>query len=725
MRPVRLLNTAPARVTGGPAHRNTKLARTATRQVLIETRGEGGFTVLAPSTGPTHPSGAPWVTLAGGPDTCPVLTVDERDALYMLAAMLDQTPADEPTPASDPTNGRPRMPGDPLRPGDDYNQRATWEEILTPHGWTASKRLGDRTIGWTRPRKNPAHGISATTGRNDSDNLYVFTTSTVFEAEKPYSKFGAYALLHHGGDYTAAARALAGQGYGEPLTPPERIDPRSLIPGAPPARHLAAVPAIDGTAALQHDHVTVSEQAAAGQIAAAYGATEDGTARALIDLHGDTLRYCPQRGSWLVWNGARWTWDEAKTHREHVRHIARNLPEHDGWKAYKRRALSASGVDGIIRLAQTDPRTVVHINELDARPYELNTPGGIINLRTGTLRPADPHALHTRSTAVVPDYDHPAPIWHDFLTQTTGGDPNLENYLQRLLGLAAIGTVLEQILPFAYGPGANGKSTLIEAGMSALGRGHTGYSIAADPGMLMMRRHQEHPAEIAQLAGARLVVCSELEDGQRFAEARVKQLTGRDSVSARFMRQDPFTFTPTHTIVLLGNHKPAVSAGGPALWRRLHLIPFLSTVPPERRDPQLGEKLEAEAPAILAWIARGAADYMAGGMRIPAAVITATEEYAADQDSLGRFIDECCYIDPAKITKTPVSDVRSYYDTWCSETGEKEMTARRFTQELRDRFGVDSIKSNGARKFVGLSLIDGSDTEEPSRRSDPVGGWYR
>jgi hypothetical protein len=206
---------------GGEARGNLKLARRpATEQeladnpderekVLIETRGEGGFTIVAPSGGRTHPGRGKWVRLAGSPTSIPTITDDERDALHAVAAMLDTLPVQEAAPRK---TAAPRPDGE-IRPGDDFNNRADWSDILPPHGWTEGKALG-RTRTWTRPGKDARAGISATTGRNDGDNLYVFSSSTVFETEKAYSKFAAYTLLNHDGDWTAAARHLSTAGYG-------------------------------------------------------------------------------------------------------------------------------------------------------------------------------------------------------------------------------------------------------------------------------------------------------------------------------------------------------------------------------------------------------------------------------------------------------------------------------------------------------------------------------
>jgi putative DNA primase/helicase len=215
----------------GYSKRNTKLARRPATpdeltinpdeklKVLIETRAEGGFTVIAPSAGRTHSSGAAWtplVTLHDPRSVIPVITEDERDAIHAICSTLDQVPVSEPPP---PSRGNLSLATDnELRPGDDFNLRATWKEILEPHGWTCHKHYGGNLYGWRKPGKTHP-GISATTGRNDEDRLYVFSTSTDFDAERPYSKFSAYALLEHSGDFGAAARALRAMGYGERTAP--------------------------------------------------------------------------------------------------------------------------------------------------------------------------------------------------------------------------------------------------------------------------------------------------------------------------------------------------------------------------------------------------------------------------------------------------------------------------------------------------------------------------
>lgn len=673
-------------------------------KTLIETKSEGGFLILAPTAGTVHPEHKAWVLAQGGPGTIATLTREESDALLDIARMLDQVPRTEP----DVPMPRAGTPTEGERPGDDYENRTDWAEILRPAGWEHISTHGG-TRYWRRPGKTV--GISATTGHAaDRDRLYVFTTSTEFTELKPYTKFAAYAVLEHGGDHAAAAKTLRGLGYGKApeISPPP---PKLRLVGEPatgPAQHPT-----QGATALATGRPTPVQVDPAR-----YGPTEDGLARAVVDAHRQNIRYCPQRGQWLTWQGHRWSWDAPELVREHVRDLARALPDGEGWATFKKRALSAGGVTGVLRLAQSDPCVIVGIDDLDARPYELNTPAGIVDLHTGALRPPDPAALHTRCTAATPDFDRRGEVFETFLADTFAGNEDLTPFLQRILGIAAIGAVTEQILPFAHGEGANGKSTLIETVMAALGVGEAGYAIAAPAEMLMIRKHSEHPAEIAQLAGARLVVCSELEDGARFAESRIKQLTGRDSVNARFMRRDPFTFTPSHTLFLHGNHKPRTSAGGPAFWRRMLLIPFLNVVPKEKRDSHLGEKLAAELPAILAWICRGAADYSARGLGVPKLVTEATADYAHDQDSLGMFVEEMCHQAPGQSSvRVKAGALWSAYEAWCRSAGEDPVTQKRFATDLQARFKVASERTKAARFYAGIALLDDGEpvTEERYR----------
>lgn len=705
----------------GAARPNTKLARRPNADnpklvdVLIETRGEGGFTVTAPSAGRAHPSGAAWALVGGGPATVPTISIDDRDALYAIASILDEMPVvDDIAPTPVAAAGGAFGTGDAaqgafggLRPGDDYNARATWDEVLTPHGWTKTRHFGGSCYGWTRPDKKARDGISATTGRNDGDNLFVFSSSTQFDTEKAYSKFAAYAVLEHGGSFTEAARALKAAGYG---TQPE---PR------PVAAVVESVTAEAGSAAPAQAVVPP----------AVYSETDDGNALRLVDQHGEHLRYCPEAGAWLRWDGHRWAWDVAGHVHELARGIARSLPTYDKpAAAFARRTMSNNGLKGLVNVARTDPRIVVSPDQLDGRPYELNTPGGVIDLRTGVMRAPDPVALHTRSTPIVPDFEAAAPRWERFLADTFAGDPTLTTYVQRLLGVSLIGEHLEQLLPFGWGSGANGKSTLLNVVQGVIGTGHEGYSIPAPAELLLSSVNRSHPTELARLSGARLVVASELEDGERFAESRIKMLTGGENIAARFMGKDFFSFKPTHTIWLLANDQPAVRAGGPAFWRRLRLLPFVHVVPPAERIAGLDHALiESEGPAILAWLIRGTVAYLADGLAEPDSVRAATTAYERDQDTVARFVEECCETGPAnaQLFNVRVSELRAAYETWCRIEGETPVSAKALGTALVSRFSVASTRSTSARFYSGIRMTDASSPADPTQPEAPENWWNR
>ncbi|GAA4706496.1 phage/plasmid primase, P4 family [Streptomyces youssoufiensis] len=708
------------RVSGGAVPGNTKLASRPAREDeltqgerellathpgkvitrgLIETRGEGGFVVTAPSSGPVHASGRPYEIIAGGPETCPTITADEHRALHLLCRMVDQVPmAEPPAPAAQPpamdeaaaflfSNDGPAGATGGLTPGDDFEARTTWAEILTPHGWTALRTIGGTTY-WRRPGKETP-GVSATTGRAaDRDRLYVFTTSTEFDAETPYTKFGAYALLNHKGDHSGAARELRRKGLGErPAEPVRHLKP---VPNVP-----TAGPTIDGTAALKV-HERPAEQDDPGP--QSYSRTDDGNALRLVDTHEEQVRFVPQRGRWLAWDGHRWGWDEAGVIREMARGVARALPDGEGEAKHRTRSLSAAGIAAMISLAQSDPRIVAHASALDAHRMLLNTPSGPVDLSTGDIGSPDRTQMHTRSTRVAPDPEMRTPRWDRFLAQTFGRDEQLMRYVQRMAGYSASGSVKWHVLPFLHGSGGNGKGVFLNVLRSLLGD----YAATA-PNAFLMAGGQRHETEIARLHGLRLVIASEVNQEAKFDEAKVKELTGGDGLTARFMRQDHFTFEPTHKLWLMGNHQPRVSAGGRSFWRRLRLMPFTRT--PEEVIEDLDLLLIAEeGPGILAWVVAGAVEVFKSGLRDPESVKAATAQYAAEEDALARFLEEACHVGGGAQVRTATEVFRTAYEKWCRAEGEEPLPSRQLGRELKDRFQIIRKASNGTYAYANVAL---------------------
>jgi putative DNA primase/helicase len=686
------------RVDGAPRG-NTKLARRPGTdqpiEVLIETRGEGGYAVVPPSGGGVHPTGKPWTQHAGSPAGIPTITAEQRDMLHAVANLLDEMPVEaDPAPPV-----AVRDAGSGKRPGDDYNDRATWDEILTPHGWTKAGRLGPG-YAWRRPEKTDP-GISATTGqREDADRLYVFTTSTAFESERPYTKFGAYALLEHGGDYGAAAKALRRAGYGEPDKPRDQAaDLRGLV---------AVAPAVEGNLAV----VRELRPTPVGE----YSADDDGNALRLIATHGRHLRRITDMGRWMTWDGGRWhvDHDEAVV-RNLARELARDLPEVEKTdKTWKHNSLSSAGLTSCVRVAASDPRVTIPTRALDASTTLLNTPTGVVDLVTGDLRPHNPDDLLTRMTTVGVDLDAPHPQWDAFLAETFGGDQEMVSYLQRLAGLILRGDVTEHVLPLWYGTGANGKGALALVWQHILGDGDSGgYAVSAPDGFLMGGRDGAHPTEIARIRGARLVIASEQSSGKRFDEAKVKRLTGGDMLTGRFMRGDFFDFAPSHVIVVLTNHLPTVKEGGPGFWRRARLIPFEHVVPPESRVPDLDKRLvDAEGPAILGWMIRGALAVAEGGLADPAKVLAATDDYRVSEDTLASFLRDECLIG-AHHWVTSAEFFRRY-ETHCRQMGAEALSAKAIGMRLRSEFEVTAARLSRPSRHVyqGVGLLADDDEEE-------------
>jgi putative DNA primase/helicase len=414
------------------------------------------------------------------------------------------------------------------------------------------------------------------------------------------------------------------------------------------------------------------------------------------------LRFCAAWGQWLNWDGVRWVSDKTLLAKDQARDLIRRAAA----TATNERVAVVLGlartVNAVERLARTDRRLAASADQWDADPWLLNTPGGVVDLRTGELRPCDP-ALHmTKVTGAAPGSD--CPTWLRFLDRITGGDPELQAYLQRVLGYTLTGDTSAHALFFGYGTGAKGKSVLIDTVAGVLGDYHKTAPIET----FTESNGERHPTELAMLRGARLVTAVETEEGRRWAESRIKTLTGGDRIAARFMRQDFFEYDPQFKLFVAGNHKPGLRSVDEAMRRRFHLVPFAVTIPPGERDPQLKDKLRAEWRGILAWMIDGCREWQRIGLAPPAAVRTATEAYLEAEDALSAWIDEKCERDNQAWEQS--SALFASWKGWADTHGEQGGTGRRFTQALEAR-GFFLRRTNQARGVIGLRLKKEADFE--------------
>ncbi|MEY2229457.1 phage/plasmid primase, P4 family [Streptomyces sp. BF23-19] len=466
--------------------------------------------------------------------------------------------------------------------------------------------------------------------------------------------------------------------------------------------------------------------------------TDRGNAKLFAVMYGDQFRHVEGLG-WYHWNQYRWkrtggeksaVWAAGDMAEQMSSTDPAGLFSDRDLAAHRRRSMSTPGIKAMLTQAKASPALALDPDVLDGDPYALCTPGGVVDLHSGLLRKPDPERdMHSRATSVAPEA-MPTPRWHRFMHDTFGDDAKgLETiqFLHLLLGYSITGDVGAQVLPFLYGTGANGKSVLLDVMTQILGD----YAQAAPPGFLMEKgKFSEHSTELTELHGRRIVVCSELKPNDKFDESRVKLLTGGDRIMARRMRQDFFSFNPTHKLWLLGNHRPEVGTGGHAFWRRIRLIPFERVVPAARKIDNLAKELvQSEGPGILHWLIEGAQRYLAtrDPLTGPASVRTATQAYATTEDHIGRFLTECCVTDGTigRSSDRGTGDLKveqgllyAAYSSWCS-TGEgiRPATARAFATRVRQELSLaspaDMMKSSGKKYYPGLALL-AEDESEPA-----------
>ncbi len=427
--------------------------------------------------------------------------------------------------------------------------------------------------------------------------------------------------------------------------------------------------------------------------------TEDALALAFTRRYHRDWRYVAGWGRWLVWDGNRWRTEDTLAATDLIRSVCRHAAVRAENPKVAAKLASSSTVGGVERLARADRRHAATTEEWDADPWLLNTPGGVVDLKTGRQRPHDRADRMTKITTATPGGD--CPTWRRFLDEVTGGDVELQAYLQRMVGYALTGSTQEHALFFLYGTGANGKSVFVNTLATILGD----YATNAPMDTFMETRTDRHPTDMAGLRGARFVAAIETEQGRRWAESKLKNLTGGDKISARFMRQDFFEFFPQFKLFVAGNHKPAIRNIDEAMKRRLHLIPFTITVPPERRDKHLQQKLQAERDGILAWAVQGCLDWQRHGrLDPPRRVVEATEEYFEAEDALGRWLDERCVREAN--AKSLTAELFNDWKQWADSAGEFVGSQRRFSDLLITR-GLEKWRNSvGVRGFRGVGLKD-------------------
>jgi putative DNA primase/helicase len=395
------------------------------------------------------------------------------------------------------------------------------------------------------------------------------------------------------------------------------------------------------------------------------------------DHYSSRLRYVAAWSKWFHYDRKVWREERTNLVRDLTKAYCQNASR--GIDSKEARGVASSKtIAGVQTLAAANRKIAATVERWDADPWLLNTPGGVVDLKTAEIVGHDPDDHMTKITAVEPGGE--CPRWLAFLDKVFAGDQGLISYMQRALGYSLTGSTQEHAMFFNYGAGGNGKSVLFDTIAGILGDYHTTAPIET----FTLSAGDRHPTELARLVGARLVTALETEQGRHWAESRIKSLTGGDRVAARFMRQDFFEFKPQFKLFIAGNHQPLLRTVDEAIKRRFNMVPFSVTIPPEERDPELAEKLKAEWPGILQWLIDGCIAWQEQGrLAPPDAVTTATNSYMETQDAMAAWLEECC--DVRGSYSDTASKLYASWKAYAAAMGEEPGSSKSFGSSLETK----------------------------------------
>ncbi|GHU44115.1 phage protein [Spirochaetia bacterium] len=428
----------------------------------------------------------------------------------------------------------------------------------------------------------------------------------------------------------------------------------------------------------------------------------------LVKEFGDIIRYNSTWKKWLVWNEKYWEVDDGERNinrcvQKMVRGIYDDALNTSDYKErleiekFASQSESVRRINACLELAAKRDEVKITSDDLDKNMWLFNVENGTFDFAHDTFREHRKEDYITKIAHIDFNIDAACPIWENFIREIMNYDSDLIQFLQTAAGYGITGSVKEQAMFILFGSGANGKSTFLNTIANMLGD----YATSTNTETFIKQNVEKISNDIARLRGARFVTTTETEQGRKLSEPLIKQITGNDKLTARFLFSEYFIFLPTFKIFMATNHKPHIKGTDNGIWRRIRLIPFTTTIQTDKQDKDLEQKLIAEQSGILNWLLAGTLRWIKEGLSTPQIITNATDEYRGEMDIIGNFLKECCVQEVSGHIR--IRELFKTYQSWCNDNNEHACSERFFGLRLKE-MGYKQVRTAEARHWQGIML---------------------
>lgn len=635
-------------------------------KVLAETRGEGGYVIVAPTSGKCHPSGKPWTIIPGSkPGNVLSLTWETRCMIHEAI----REALDEPLESNLPVPASASLPGTLVGTGhiwDEWDRTAHFPTLLRERGWTSSHNERE----WTRPGKERKDGTSATLDHDGTNRLFVFSTASGLDTDRYFSPFEFVAYSDFGGDIKRALAEL------HILSPKASIEDFTYVAEIVPEE-------------------------------AFYSFTDTGNAQRLSieDSVRGMFHYVHETKEFLHWTGTHWAVDHDGALTREWQKIAERLADSDDEATAKwgKQCLNNNRIKAAIDLFKSIQGVTKSTMDFNKNRELLNVINGTLNLLTSELKPHSAADRITRMFNAAYDPTAKCPQWEKFIERVIP-DKSMRDYVQRAAGYSLLGDGDQRAMFILHGPSGTGKSTFLETLRGVFAE----YGTTAPPGAFKNRQTNAAPTtDLHVLRGKRFVVTSETAEHATFDEELLKRLTGRDSIQSRELYQANQEWTPECVLWIATNHTPKFNSDDDAVWRRLKLIPFPNPMSKAEEIPDMARRiLIPEADGILNWLLAGLRAFLAEGLNEPAEIAEAARQVRMAGDSVSRFVEDSITsgrIEFATGEAASQQVLLKMYQAWCREVCERPLGSRRFVNRMSSMYPELTVAGDSS-SWLGIRV---------------------